>query len=1404
MSCEAVIAMASAAISSTKGGGKLDGEASGVFPAYGSGNQRKTVPNVFIAYFLEAIRHPSFMYVSKLAACCAMLFLERSDNDLLKVLCEKWAVCFLEKRNMIAMHYLKVTKHNGPKLGRDEQGAPESTGSTGAAVSRRGVPSALCSSSDANSSSDPNQAVLCSSKATPSRVYPLVSPATVSPIERIPLQSSEKSPNSASSSFLFPSSTPNARSGIPGSCEFSSLLFSSLPVPHYREEETKKEVIQRFMSVLKASAFLYFSYNWGKTDFLMQINREYAYYIRDTVLPMCVALEPSEGFDEYPLKTSVLSPFRVLYRLANPRSASYEFIVPGSTSLRNTVDIHCAISSGSITPGVRSPSGASPTSGQEFPNVRGDPSRTTLPKSQSLAETTYVSTLEGKEKELSQLLRVGYRNYHSAPSQETDASSDAGASLSSITTKNVTDLPDSKSSRTSNTNSSLHNITGERLPSCSTSDKSKSVVLLPSNSFEASNYRTPTNLHSRRFFQRLEEKSASRIFHLTFDTYREFIMDNTTGILIVFHGMYCAKSNALRKVLDVFMERNPVHPMPKVAVVNTVSEPKLAAFYNIWWLPSIIYTPPYPRNGYSRDEGCRSDPPPQTTTPIQQGSNSKCPASSEEESAGGTSSSTHHAYSTLSTVLSKAETDSLKEKERMGSSPLRGSAVAEKDRLMWNLMEVTSNVKEGRNDRRVGSLSVNRAPSSAPVTPAQPHPPVAVSQSRCSSPLPSLSSSSTFPFSKPKGHSWATPVCNYAEDMNYLFGFPTSPKIVDAENAGEKLVPPARVQSPADAPSFSQSPNESTATRSNKSVFSKDGDADSVIEVLENSLDRKEKDSASSGSSEINTESQTSAPSPSPEIAVPAPSLTSRRQSTMKGETLAQRTTLPPVDNTYEGVEGMEELCGVYRIFPFNRAPSVHVLAEWIRSEGTYVAADIPHRSVRAADHPSARKDSEFSAPNLSSEHLFHTMSPTDSGGGCHAIEGPNSSGSAGSAVHAGSEVNSSDGSNSASSAHIPIQSSMLLTSDQLKASLHAAVTFLKRIDRPADASLLKEVSTLPPTSIVSSMGSLATTLFSSLSSSPEFLHSSSVSPIPNPSPSSAVPIASPARSSPSLSSSPQLIGTGEKGKPSSKLGSAKEATSSLSPPFFVFLGGGMAAGKSTALRAFYQSTWWQERAGGAGRDGVVVVAADEFKTRNFDPNNQEAHVNSTKSAELLLIQSINQCRNIILDGTMMWAPFVVDVVKVIRAAQTTIFKPGQGYHPDTGKERYFEFARARPVPYPHPYKILCLGITVEPNIAVPLGLLRHFSTGRGVRIRDQLRSFKLFSQNFPLYATLVDAIYLLDNNAPADAEQGELPRIIAMKEEEDTSLQILDEEEFALFQRHRDINILADNVDALYEEEVN
>ncbi|KEG12527.1 hypothetical protein DQ04_01641060 [Trypanosoma grayi] len=246
--------------------------------------------------------------------------------------------------------------------------------------------------------------------------------------------------------------------------------------------------------------------------------------------------------------------------------------------------------------------------------------------------------------------------------------------------------------------------------------------------------------------------------------------------------------------------------------------------------------------------------------------------------------------------------------------------------------------------------------------------------------------------------------------------------------------------------------------------------------------------------------------------------------------------------------------------------------------------------------------------------------------------------------------------------------------------------------------------------------------------------------------------------------------------------------------PVFIFLGGGMAAGKSTAATALSRSSWWAKH-----KANSVLVNADDFKTAvtPLSYMDKSTHESSTRAAENLMVQALNQGRSIVFDSTMMWRPFVKQVIDMVRNAHTTLYCQGVGYRNNGATEEYFRPTGPRLTPLPKPYEVRLLAITVKPETAVPRGILRMFSTGRGVPIPMQLRSFRLFSENFAEYLRWVDSATLYNNNVFVNLEKGELPPVIAEKSEE--GLVIHDEDAYAQFLGQQFLNEEADNNLELY-----
>ena len=120
---------------------------------------------------------------------------------------------------------------------------------------------------------------------------------------------------------------------------------------------------------------------------------------------------------------------------------------------------------------------------------------------------------------------------------------------------------------------------------------------------------------------------------------------------------------------------------------------------------------------------------------------------------------------------------------------------------------------------------------------------------------------------------------------------------------------------------------------------------------------------------------------------------------------------------------------------------------------------------------------------------------------------------------------------------------------------------------------------------------------------------------------------------------------------------------------FVVFLGGGMAAGKSTIVNKLYGKS-----------AGAVMIAADDFKfkdpvwdslPRATSKMKLAVHRSSTKTAEQLLLSCLANGRSVILDGTLSWMPFVKQTIAMIQDYKNhAYYRVGPGYrvvvNPDT------------------------------------------------------------------------------------------------------------------------------------------
>lgn len=115
-----------------------------------------------------------------------------------------------------------------------------------------------------------------------------------------------------------------------------------------------------------------------------------------------------------------------------------------------------------------------------------------------------------------------------------------------------------------------------------------------------------------------------------------------------------------------------------------------------------------------------------------------------------------------------------------------------------------------------------------------------------------------------------------------------------------------------------------------------------------------------------------------------------------------------------------------------------------------------------------------------------------------------------------------------------------------------------------------------------------------------------------------------------------------------------------------------------------------------------------------------QVHQSSTDAAASLLVTALNEGRDVIMDGTMSWEPFVLQTIAMARSVHLRRYRMGVGYKVDadgTTTEKYWEpveeegdgggerqpqqgAPRAR-----KPYRIEMVGVICDAYLAVVRGI---------------------------------------------------------------------------------------------------
>ncbi|KAH6811486.1 P-loop containing nucleoside triphosphate hydrolases superfamily protein [Perilla frutescens var. hirtella] len=260
--------------------------------------------------------------------------------------------------------------------------------------------------------------------------------------------------------------------------------------------------------------------------------------------------------------------------------------------------------------------------------------------------------------------------------------------------------------------------------------------------------------------------------------------------------------------------------------------------------------------------------------------------------------------------------------------------------------------------------------------------------------------------------------------------------------------------------------------------------------------------------------------------------------------------------------------------------------------------------------------------------------------------------------------------------------------------------------------------------------------------------------------------------------------------------------------PVLLLMGGGMGAGKSTVLKDILKEPFWAGASGNA-----VVIEADAFKesdviyralsSRGHHDLLQTAelvHQSSTDAASSLLVTALNEGRDVIMDGTLSWLPFVVQTINMARNVHRRRYRMGAGYRVDdngVATENYWEQMDEEQEHEANkkrrPYRVELVGVVCDSYLAVIRGIRRAIMCRRAVRVNSQLKSHKRFADAFMTYCNLVDNARLYCTNALEGA-----PKLIGWKDKDKTLL--VDPDEIKCLKVVARLNENADSIFELYK----
>lgn len=106
-----------------------------------------------------------------------------------------------------------------------------------------------------------------------------------------------------------------------------------------------------------------------------------------------------------------------------------------------------------------------------------------------------------------------------------------------------------------------------------------------------------------------------------------------------------------------------------------------------------------------------------------------------------------------------------------------------------------------------------------------------------------------------------------------------------------------------------------------------------------------------------------------------------------------------------------------------------------------------------------------------------------------------------------------------------------------------------------------------------------------------------------------------------------------------------------------------------------------------------------------------QVHQNSTDAASSLLVTALNEGRDVIMDGTLSWEPFVEQTIAMARNVHQHRYRMGEGYkvaEDGTVTENYWEQieqGEESANKMSKPYRIELVGVVCDPYLAVVRGI---------------------------------------------------------------------------------------------------